>query len=196
MNLKNAAISGVVLCSLYFVSVALFIAINTLLLQIIFEIITLISGIYFVFLVLILPFSNDNEKKIFKILAIICVVALMFFTSLAHIISLTVLQLVQSGINIPEFLQLGKFPSIITSIEYLGWGIFLGLAFLFSALGMEGNKHWKPLKLTLLICAILCFLGYFGSLINVNLWYIASVGYGFGTLIMCIEILIIEKRKE
>jgi len=194
MNRKNIAKSGILICCVYFITVAFFVITSSQNWLIIFEIVTMLSGIYFVFLIVTLPFSNDEKKKIYKILALIFVTGLLFFTNVVHLMSLTVIKIIEKGNNIPEYLQIGKIPSIITSIEYFGWGIFLGLSFLFSSFGIETVSKHKPLKNTLIICAVFCFLGYFGSIINEYLWYIASIGYGIGTVIICIEILLLEKK--
>ena len=194
MDRKNVAISGIILCCIYFATVVIFIISGSQNWLIIFEIVTMISGIYFIILILVLPFSNNEKKKIYKILAIIFVTALMIFTNMTHIVNLMVLRLLNNGVIIPEYFQLGKNPSIITIVEYSGWGIFLGLAFLFSSIGIEKEKILKPIKITLFICSILCFIGFFGSIINEHLWYISSLGYGIGTLVICIEIIVIDNK--
>jgi hypothetical protein len=194
INRKNIAKSGILLCCVYFVIAAFFVLSGSQNRLIIFEIVTMLSGIYFVFLITNLPFSNDEKNKIYKIPTLIFVTGLMFFTTIAHLTSLTVIKIIEKGINIPEYFQIGKIPSVITSIEYFGWGIFLGLSFLFSSFGIENTCKYKPIRITLLICAILCFLGYFSSFIIEYLWYIASMGYGIGTVVICIEILLLEKK--
>ena len=193
MNIKNIAISGIILCFIYFLTVTIFVISGSQNWLIIFEIVTMISGIYFVILILFLPLSNNEKKRIYKILAIIFVTALMVFTNLVHIINLTI---ICNKINVPNHFQLGKMPSIITLTEYFGWGIFMGLAFMFSSIGIENEIKLRPIKITLLICSILCFISFFGSLINENLWYIAPLGYGIGTLIICIENLLLERNKK
>ena len=35
-----------------------------------------------------------------------------------------------------------------------------------------------------------------GILLNENLWYIASVGYSFGVITICIEIILLDKIKK
>jgi hypothetical protein len=160
----------------------------------VFDIVTMVSGIYYVFLINALPFSKDrNNRK----LAVIFVATLMVMTNIAHAINLTSIQNIKNGIDIPDYLQIGKTLSILTSIEYLGWGIFLGFSFLFSSLGILNKRELKHLKATLFICSCLCIIGFFGWLmINENFWYIASIGYGIGALIICIELLLFERRKK
>lgn len=49
----------------------------------------------------------------------------------------------------------------------------------------------KRLKTILLICGSLCLLGFFGTVpVNGNIWYMAPLGYGLGTIVVCIEMLL------
>ena len=191
MNRKNIAIMGILLICIYFFTVIIFVATSSTNWLIVFDIVTMFSGIYYVFLIFILPFSKDRKKTP----AMIFAAALMIITNIAHTINLTSIQNIKNGINIPDYLQIGKNLSFVTSIEYLGWGIFLGLAFLFSSLGIANEQELKPLKITLFICSCLCIIGFFGWLINENLWYIASMGYGIGAVTICIELLLMEKTR-
>jgi len=197
INRKNIAIMGILLCCVYFFVVIMFVATSSTNWLIIFDIVTMFSGIYFVLLVIVLPFSKDEKAQHNKIMAIIFVTALMIFTNIAHTINLVSIQNIRSGINISDYLQIGKTMSYVTTIEYLGWGIFLGLAFLFSSLGIANERELKPLKITLFVCSCFCIIGFFGWLIiNENLWYIASIGYGIGTIIICIELRLIGVRRN
>ena len=192
MNRKNIAIMGILLSCIYFFVVIIFVVTSSTNWLMVFDIVTMFSGIYYVFLIIVLPFSKDRHSKI---PAIIFAAALMIITNIAHTINLTSIQNIKNGINIPDYLQIGKPLSFVTSIEYLGWGIFLGLAFLFSSSGIANKQELKSLKITLFICSCLCIIGFFGWLIiNENLWYIASVGYGIGAVIICIELLHGEKQ--
>jgi hypothetical protein len=191
LNRKNIAIIGIILCCIYFFVAIIFVATRSRNWLIIFDIVTMFSGIYFIFLVIVLPFSKDENNKI---AAILFVTILGIFTNIAHTVNLVSIQNIKNGIDIPVYLQIGRAMSYVTAIDYLGWGIFLGLAFLFSSLGMENKKELKSLKIILLICSCLCIIGFFGWLmINENLWYIASLGYGIGTVVICIELLQYEK---
>jgi hypothetical protein len=196
MNRRNIAILGILLICIYFIVVTFFVITSSQNWLIIFEILTMVSGMYFIFFIIILPFSNNENKKIYKLMSIIFVTGLMFFTNIAHIFNLTVIKIIENGTFVPDYLQIGKIPSIVFSIEHFGWGIFLGLSFLFSSFGIENLNKNKPIKITLKICAGLCFIGYFGTLLNENLWYIASVGYSFGVITICIEIILLEKIKN
>jgi len=190
INRRSIAIMGILLCCIYFFVVIMFVATSSTNWLIVFDIVTMFSGIYFVLLVIVLPFSKDEKIRNTKIAAIIFVTALMIFTNIAHTVNLVSIQNIKDGINIPDYLQIGKTMSYVTSIEYLGWGMFLGLAFLFSSLGIANKRKLKSFKRTLFVCSCLCIIGFLGWLIiNENLWYIASMGYGIGTVIICIELL-------
>jgi hypothetical protein len=160
------------------------------------ELVTMASGILMVMLVLVFPFSETEKLKTYKFMAIIFAAACMVLTNVAHMVNLTVTeQLMKSGINIPDYLLIGKWPSVEMAIDYLAWGLFMGLAFLFSSFGIENEEKFKKLKKTLPVCGSLCIAGFIGAiLINQNLWYIAPLGYGIGTVILCFELLILNKQ--
>jgi len=75
------------------------------------------------------------------------------------------------------------------AIDYLAWGFFMGLAFLCIGFGGKGeDKHRRILKITLLISGLLCLIGFLGIVfINENIWYVAPMGYGFGSMAICIQ---------
>ena len=196
INRKDISIIGITLICIYYFVVINFIATGSENWLIVFEVLTIISGIYFILFIMVIPFSHNEKNKKYKLLAIIYVSTLMIFTTIAHAISLNSIYNIKNGIEIPDYLYIGKHSSYITPIEYLGWGIFLGLSFLCSFFGIENEQKLKHLKITLLVCSCLCFSGFFGWLIiNENLWYIGSMGYGIGTIVMCIELLIYQKKE-
>lgn len=77
------------------------------------------------------------------------------------------------------------------AIDYLAWGFFVGLAFL--CIGFATNSKDKQkliIKVTVLVCGMLCLSGFFGAIfINENLWYVAPMGYGLGSMIICIQMM-------
>jgi hypothetical protein len=157
------------------------------------DIITIISGIYMVLFVVTLPVDKDKNNYIFRLLAIIFVSSCMLITNMVHWINIITLnQLSLNGINIPQYFQIGKWPSVLMAVEYLGWGFFMGLAFILSGYFIQINTK---LKWYLWFSGGLCLLGFFGVIKNENLWYLAPFGYGIGTLIICIKILLLRNEK-
>lgn len=190
---KITALSGIGICCIYFFVAAAFIVVSSQCWLIAFDIVTMLSGIYFLFLILALSLKADGQKQIFKLLAIAFTGIFIVLTNLAHLTNIISLSLINCGVFIPDYLLIGKWPSITMRIEYLGWGIFLGMALLFSALC---TQKAKTLKITLLICSALCIAGFFGALINENFWYIASMGYGPGTMAICILLLLYDHNER
>ncbi|MDF2802226.1 MAG: hypothetical protein K0S61_2129 [Anaerocolumna sp.] len=195
MNKKNVAILGIILCSIYFLVTFLLILTSSKIWLTAMELVTMVSGVYMIMLILIIPFSKNDKMINYKIVAIIFASSCMILTNVAHIVNLTVTeQLIKNGIIIPDYLQIGKWPSVEMAIDYLAWGLFMGLAFLFSSFGIENEQKFKNLKTTLRVCGCLCMVGFLGAIeINQNLWYIAPLGYGIGTVVLCFQLLILFK---
>ena len=191
MNIRNVSILGVIICCIYFIVVIIFVITSSMNWLIIFDIVTMVSGMYFVFLILVLPYTNNFN---YKIIAVVFASALMILTNIAHIVNINSIKNIKEGINIPDYLQIGNNLSYVTAIECLGWGIFLGLSFLFSSFGITDTIKLKKIKIILLINSFLCITGFFGWLINENLWYIAPFGYGVGTFVLCVLLLIYKKH--
>lgn len=73
----------------------------------------------------------------------------------------------------------------------MAWGLFVGLAFLCIGFATDRKDKQKLIiKVTVLVCGMLCLSGFFGALfINKNLWYVAPMGYGYGSMIICIQMM-------
>jgi hypothetical protein len=196
MNRKGIMYSGIVLCAVFFLVTFMFILTGSKSWLTAFEIVTMVSGVFMLLLILVLPSSANELTKSYRIVSIAFVTGSMILTNVAHFVNLAVTeQLLRSGMDVPDFFQIGKWPSIEMAIDYLAWGMFMGLAFLASFMCIPKEKSYKSLKFTLLICGILCILGFLGVIINENLWYLAPLGYGVGTVVICIELLMIQKKK-
>lgn len=196
MNRKGIAYAGIVLCLIFFL-VTFMLSITGLKSWLIaFEIVTMVSGIFMLVLILVLPSSKTELTKICRIIAVAFATSCMILTNVTHFVNLAVTnKLLRSGVNVPNHFQIGKWPSIEMAIDYLAWGMFMGLAFLASFMYIPKEKNYKNLKYTLLICGILCVLGFLGVMINENLWYLAPLGYGVGLVVICMELLMIQKKK-
>ncbi|WP_326513442.1 hypothetical protein [Clostridium intestinale] len=194
MNRKSIAYAGISLCSVFILVTFMLIVTSSKIWLTAFEIITMISGIFMLLLILFLPSSENEVTKPYRIVSVVFVTGNMILTNVTHFVNLAVTEkLIRSGMNIPDYFQIGKWPSIEMAIDYLAWGMFMGLAFLASFMFIPKEKGYKKLKYTLLICGILCVSGFLGAMINENLWYLAPMGYGVGTIVICIELLVIEK---
>ena len=191
MNRKKVAIIGLIVCFFYFISTIMLILTGSSKWLITMEISTIIGGVYMVPFIIVIPYEEDRNTL--KILSIIATSSCMVLTCIAHIVNLTVTNfLIASGVNVPNYFQIGKWPSVEMIVDYTAWGFFLGLGFVLAAFAIEKNKL---LKTTILICGLLCILGYFCAVIlNHNFWYIAPVGYGIGSVVICIELIAQSKK--
>ncbi len=188
---------GSFVCLVYFIVTIGFILTKESTFLIGMEIVTILSTPIFLVIFIVIPIGNSTEKRIGKDLSLIFMSCCMILTSVAHFVNLTVTNpLIKSGVVVPTYLQIGQWPSVEMAVDYLAWGFFMGMAFLSSSLAVsKENRRLKTLKNTLSISGLLCLAGILGVvLINENCWYIAPIGYGIGTLIVCIELIMLERK--
>lgn len=194
---KKIAYLGIVTCIMYFIVVPAYIITKSENILTIFELVTIVSAVVII-LIFISILNRVENNSLYKITTIVSMGCTITLTSVVHFTNIAVIRnLITQGVNIPKYLQLGYWPSVVTAIDYLAWGLFVGCAFISTGLAISKSfKKYKTLKITLIISGILCLIGLLGTvIINENLWYIAPLGYGLGTLIVCIEMLIENRRK-
>ena len=188
---KKISVIGVFTCILYFISVGLSLITKEEAALTIWELMTFLSAP--VELLVLLDLSNlVNATAIYKNAMLVFMACACALTSVAHIVNITVTRrLISEGINVPEYFRIGFWPSVEMAIDYLAWGFFVGLAFL--CIGFATNSKDKQklmIKVTVLVCGMLCLSGFFGAIfINENLWYVAPMGYGLGSMIICIQMM-------
>lgn len=188
---KKIFVIGIITCILYFVSVGLFLITKTEIALTIWELMTILSAPVVLFILLeistFVAITPIYKKAILAFMSCTC-----SLTGVAHIVNITVTRaLISDGIDVPTFFQIGYWPSVEMAIDYLGWGFFTGLAILCLGIAIKDkDKMKRSIKITLLICGILCLMGFFGTVfINENIWYVAPMGYGIGIMIVCIQML-------
>ena len=160
----------------------------------IMEILTIISAFYIFLLLETILTESNIENQIQKHFALISMAGCIILTSTTHIVNLVVTrQLISQGVNVPIFFQIGQWPSVEMALDYLAWGLFLGIAFICTAFTIKRDNE-IILKQILFVCGCLCIIGFVGSMFNfVNLWYIAVLGYTLGLAVVCIEQIKLNK---
>ncbi len=156
------------------------------------EVFTVISAFYILlFLETILP-DCPSQKQMQKHFALIFMAGCVILTSSAHIVNLTVTRpLINQGVDVPLFFQIGQWPSVEMALDYIAWGLFLGIAFLCTAFTANSNGQ----KWILFVCGCLCLIGFIGTMINyINLWYIAVLGYTVGLSVACIQQIALNRK--
>ncbi len=192
---KKISITGIATCILYFISVAVFLITKAGIALTAWELMTILSApvVLFVLLELSTFVSIPSVYKKAMLAFMACTCAL---TGAAHIVNITVTRpLIKEGLNVPTYFQIGFWPSVEMAVDYLAWGFFTGLAFLCIGIAIQNkDKAKRIMKSTLLICGILCLIGFFGTVsINENMWYAAPMGYGLGTMVICMQMLKFQK---
>ncbi len=186
MSIKKVAKLGLVVCLMYFVTLIVQIGFHNNLTLYLVSIVTMLSGIFMALLMVSFPTKNEGVQ-FYRTMAIICVSACMILTNAAHIMNIVaIMPLIERGTPIAEFFQIGQYPSVLMGIDYLGWGLFMGLAFIFSGCVIDAVTKLRKI---LMLCGCLCLIGFIGVLFNENLWYIAPLGYGVGTAVICLKLL-------
>lgn len=186
---------GILTCILYFIVVVLFLITKTEVALTIWEIFTIIGAPVILFVLIELT-NLMNIASTYRNAMLVFMSCNCSLTGLAHIINITVTRkLIADGINVPNYFRIGYWPSAPMAADYLGWGFFMGLAFLSVGFAINrDNKQNSMMKKIVLLCGLLCLTGFFGAvIINENIWYLAPLGYGFGTILICIKILRIQK---
>jgi hypothetical protein len=193
---KKIFIIGIITCILYFVAVAGFMVFKTEVALTIWELLTVLSAPV-VMIVLYKLQSILNVTNLGRTLTNAFMACTFSLTAIAHFVNIAVTRpLINQGVNVPTYFQIGYWPSVEMAVDYVAWGFFCGLAFLSLAI-FARNKQHKNIIITTYICAILCQIGFWGAMfINENLWYLAPWGYGLGFMILCIQALLTFKNAK
>ena len=185
---KRIYLVGIIAVILYFMAVGSFLISQTDIALTIWELMTVISGPIVLFVLLELSHrlscSDLNRRAMQVFMGCTCAL-----TGAAHIVNIAVTRkLIREGVEVPLYFQIGQWPSVEMAVDYLAWGLFMGLAFVCLGLPIAStDKTTRSLKIISLINGILCIIGFIGALfINENIWYLAPMGYGFGLLLLCI----------
>lgn len=187
---KKISVIGIITCVLYFLSVGLFLITKSEAALTAWELMTIFSApvVLFVLSELSNSLSIISLYKNAMLAFMACTCAL---TGAAHIVNITVTRrLINEGVPVPVYFQIGFWPSVEMAVDYLAWGFFTGLAFLCVGLSAKSSDKSKQImKLNALVCGLLCLIGFLGTVfINENIWYIAPIGYGIGTMVICIQL--------
>lgn len=190
--MKKISIGSIIAIIIYFISVILFLVTKTDIALTIWELMTIIGAIVYLILFIKLSekISSDNFYKRLISVFIACGVTL---TSIAHIVNITVTRrLITNGVDVPNYFKIGYWPSVEMAVDYLGWGLFIGLAFICISLSINSKKY-NSIKNSCFLSGILCLIGFIGALfINENMWYLAPMGYGIIPINLCIKTMKIE----
>jgi len=184
---RTISYSVILIVIIYLAVVGMFLATKSTLFLTLWEIATIISAPFvFLFLGTILS-ECASDKAIFKYVAMISMSGCIFMTTITHFVNLIVTRpLIEQGVDVPLYFQIGQWPSLEMALDYLAWGLFLGVAFICTSFTIS-QKQKAFLKATVFICGVMCIIGFLGPVMNIiDLWYIAVLGYTLGLIVICI----------
>lgn len=190
--MKKVAILGIADVCQYAAVVGLYLVFKTEPLLTLWEIVTMLSAPVMLLILLEILKKCGTGSTLCHSLTLVFMACVIALTSAAHIVNITVTRrLMAEGVDVPTYFQIGNWPSVEMAVDYLAWGFFMGLAFIATALSLRhAERGSKRLMSLLLLCGALCLAGFFGAvLFNENLWYLAPMGYGVGTLFVCVTII-------
>jgi len=192
---RSISYLGIGLCFAYLLIVIIFIATGSGIFLTLMEILTMASALFFLLFLQTVLVDAHKERSILKHGALIAISGCIMLTIITHFVNLTITRpIMAQGVDVPLYFQIGQWPSVEMALDYLSWGLFLGIALICTALTIPKNNI---MKITLLSCGFLCLVGFIGPIIGiVDMWYIAVMGYTVGAVVLCIIQIINNKERE
>jgi len=138
-------------------------------------------------------YAEDNKKVLVRI-SLLFGVAFAVLSSIHYFIQLTAVRfnIGQGQINgLEHFVQANPY-SIMSSINMLGWTLFLGLSSLFILPIFTGDRLNKIIRYAFLLNGISCLLGSLGYLFHIDLLTFVFMNLGLGGAVMTITIASIQ----
>ena len=159
---------------------------------------TLLAAVAMVFLWSALHICAPADRRIFSQCSLAMVTILAALTSIARFVQISLVpQALAAGKTdgLGWFNVYGEF-SLMSDIEVLAWGVFLGLALLFLAPVFRKQKLDRALSWTLYISGLLCLVGAVGKVVSSTpLVFVGILGWGVGLTVAAGLIAIWFRRK-
>ncbi len=136
------------------------------------------------------------ERKLTTLVALACMTVFAALSAGVHFVRLTALrQLETAGGEVPELLQIERWPSIPAALDFLAWDLFLGLALLFAAPAFVGGGLARIVRIGLAGSGTLCLIGLVGPATgDLRLQMIAPLGFAVGLPLTCVPLAILLGR--
>lgn len=145
---------------------------------------------YMILAVVFYEFTK-TERKILAKIAIIFSIMFALVSSIHYFAQISSVRFAiaenkYSGIE--HFIQSNPI-SFLSSVNMLGWTLFLGLSTLFMYLGLIPKSMTKGIRLGLLINAISCIFGGIGYLFQIDIltFVFMNLGIGLGFIILTVS---------
>lgn len=156
------------------------------------------------YMILIFVFHEFTlaQRQILSKIAIAFSIMFALVTAVHYFVQVSAVRFAISEIDysgLEHFIQ-AKPTSVLSSVNMLGWTLFLGLSSLFIYLGLKPKSLTKGIRLGLLVNAISCILAGFGYLLQIDLITFVFINLGLGGAVLLMTIsasryFIKQKRK-
>jgi hypothetical protein len=148
------------------------------------SVVTLLGAVTMVFLWCVIYTCTQPDRKIYSLCSLAMITILAAQTCITRILQISLVpQALDAGKTdgLSWFLVYGEL-SVMSDIDALAWGGFLGLAMLLLAPVFRQRKLERALFWTLIVSGSLCLIGVLGKVLNTAaLFYAGLGGWGLGT---------------
>lgn len=150
----------------------------------------IIFSLAYMVLTMVLYEFTSTERKILSKIAIVFSVMFALLSSVHYFVQISSVRFAISDkaySGLEHFLQSNP-ASFSSSLNMLGWTLFLGLSSLFLYLGLKNIVQAKGLKIGLLINAISCLFGGIGFILRIDILTFIFMNLGIGAAFFIITI--------
>ncbi|HSG42175.1 MAG TPA: hypothetical protein VLA72_03385 [Anaerolineales bacterium] len=164
---------------------------NTPIVQLIGGIDTFISLPLFVMLFIAIRYVHEGEKEILGSLGVSFIILFAATVSINRFVQLTVIQPSMPDVpaDLSRFLPYAT-GSVMYALEWLGWGFFSSLAFVFVAPLFSASRRNRTIRWLFILYSIFSFTGLIGFVTNTPIAFTAIIAWGPITLVLTILLAI------
>lgn len=142
-------------------------------------------------------YASDNRKTLIRI-SLLFAMAFAILSSLHYFVQLSSVRLniAQGNTDGLEHFVQANPNSIMTSIDMLGWTLFLGLSSFFVSPVFTGNKLNKTMRYAFIFNGLSCFLAGIGYVFQINVLTFLFINLGVGGALIIVSITSIKLFKQ
>jgi hypothetical protein len=166
--------------------------------DVLISLITLLSAVSILVLFAVIHASAPDERKLLSLIALSFATLFAGLTSINRFTHLAIVRPASAaGVTdgIQWFTPYGA-TSIMTGLEFLAWGFFLGLAFVFLAPVFRAGRLERALFWLLLINGILCLVSVLALPTGISwLTYVGAIAWGPGFIVVPALLIALFRHK-
>jgi hypothetical protein len=138
------------------------------------------------------PADRKTGTRVALALTTVCAA----LTCSVHFLQLTVVRrLATDGVPGFALLRMYPWPSLMLTLDFLAWDVFLGLALLFAALAFAGDSLQTAIRIAMQLSGALCVAGIFGSALgDLRLQLVSILGYAGVFPVVCALLIVLWRR--